>query len=209
MDFDDDGLTNVEEGVYSTDPNDANSDNDNLGDGVEIRLNLDPNNWDSDGDGIGDGLEFIANFGGQSSALCLPEDFIRMTIQWEDNFVLITSNSTNLSASFDRSSGELTFNVERPTGTTSLCNVTFPQSLISDLDNLNVKLDDNQITFNYTVSDNMVKISFQYSNSEHAVNVSTKGDTLAVDAIPGYDLWIILGISFILITLKIKRKFKL
>ena len=97
------------------------------------------------------------------------------------------------------------FNVEGPTGTSSLCNVTFPQSLISDVNNLKVKLDNNQIAFNYTLSDNMVKISFLYSNSEHVIKVSTKGDTSA-DAIPGYELWVILGTCFILIGLIIKRK---
>lgn len=170
-DNDGDGLTTQEESDCNTNPNDADTDNDNLGDGVEIRLNLDPNNWDSDGDGIGDGLEFIANFGGNSSAQSLPDGFIRMTIQWEDSFAIITTNSTMLSASFNRTGKELEFNAEGPTGTISFCNVTFPQSLISNINNLKVKVDDNQIAFNYTISDNMVKISFVYANSEHIIKV--------------------------------------
>lgn len=128
-----------------------------------------------------------------------------MTIQWEDNFVIITTNSTMLSASFDRSNGELEFNVEGTTGNSSLCNVSFPQSLISDVNNLKVRLDNNQIAFNYTVSDNMVKLGFLYTNSEHVIKVSTQGATSSI-SIPGYYLWITLGICLILFPFIIKRK---
>ena len=80
-DDDEDGLTNGEEQVYGTDPDDADSDDDGLPDGYEVDIvesnpllndtdsdglddivewnltNTQPNNPDSDSDGLSDGAE--------------------------------------------------------------------------------------------------------------------------------------------------------
>ena len=45
---------------WSSDPNDADSDDDGLSDGEEINQGTDPTNADTDGDGVNDGDE-IAN----------------------------------------------------------------------------------------------------------------------------------------------------
>ncbi|MFC0016156.1 hypothetical protein [Roseibacillus persicicus] len=53
-----DGLVNYDEVFFETDPNDPDSDDDNLSDGVEINdVGTDPNDLDSDGDNLTDGLE--------------------------------------------------------------------------------------------------------------------------------------------------------
>ncbi len=55
---DDDGLTNLYEFRYRTDPGDSDSDNDNLSDGDEVNTHgTDPNKADTDDDGIPDGEE--------------------------------------------------------------------------------------------------------------------------------------------------------
>jgi len=57
-DSDDDGLNDGEEvNTHSTNPNDADSDDDGLNDGDEIAANTLPLVADSDGDGMGDGYE--------------------------------------------------------------------------------------------------------------------------------------------------------
>lgn len=57
-DSDDDGLTDGDEvNVYDTDPLDPDTDNDGLNDGDEIALGTDPFNPDTDGDGLTDGDE--------------------------------------------------------------------------------------------------------------------------------------------------------
>jgi len=57
-DKDGDGLTNTEELGYGTDPNDADTDNDGLNDGLEINVyGTDVFDQDSDGDGWLDGIE--------------------------------------------------------------------------------------------------------------------------------------------------------
>jgi len=62
---DNDGLTNLEEwngGDNSTDPMDADSDDDDLTDGDEVNTHsTDPNDADSDDDGLKDGAEITAN----------------------------------------------------------------------------------------------------------------------------------------------------
>jgi hypothetical protein len=57
-DPDGDGLTNTEERFWGSDPKDADTDDDGLSDGDEVRLYFTmPTNPDSDGDGLLDSFE--------------------------------------------------------------------------------------------------------------------------------------------------------
>jgi hypothetical protein len=59
-DTDGDGLTDSEETTYGTDPNDADTDDDDLNDGVEVNTyGTDPLVVDTDGGGISDGNEVV------------------------------------------------------------------------------------------------------------------------------------------------------
>jgi len=59
-DSDGDGLTNLEEISFATDPNNPDSDSDGLTDGDEVKnRGTDPMNPDTDGDGLSDGEEII------------------------------------------------------------------------------------------------------------------------------------------------------
>jgi len=55
LDDDNDGLLDLEELIYGTDPLNPDTDGDGLSDGMEISMRTDPNNPDTDGDGILDG----------------------------------------------------------------------------------------------------------------------------------------------------------
>ncbi len=57
IDADGDGVTDPEEAVLGTDPEDGDSDDDGLSDGEEVELGTLPDACDSDGDGLPDGLE--------------------------------------------------------------------------------------------------------------------------------------------------------
>ncbi|MFN6378662.1 MAG: tandem-95 repeat protein, partial [Flavobacteriales bacterium] len=71
-DCDDDGITNVEEGLLGTDPLDEDTDDDGILDGGEISLGTDPMSSDSDGDGINDGEELSS--GADPLDPCDPND---------------------------------------------------------------------------------------------------------------------------------------
>ncbi len=57
FDQDGDGLTDAEEALFGSSPNDRDTDDDGLDDLREFNLSLDPLDCDSDGDGLTDGLE--------------------------------------------------------------------------------------------------------------------------------------------------------
>ena len=59
QDSDDDGLSDSEEAINGTDPNNPDTDNDGISDGDEQTTGTDPNNEDTDGDGINDGDELV------------------------------------------------------------------------------------------------------------------------------------------------------
>lgn len=60
MDFDSDGLTNLQEFQNGTDPNNPDTDGDRLTDGYEVNtLHSQPGNADTDGDGLADGDEVL------------------------------------------------------------------------------------------------------------------------------------------------------
>jgi hypothetical protein len=59
-DTDDDGLSDYEEvGPFGTDPTNPDTDGDTLSDGEEAGLNIDPNTADTDGDGVDDATEIL------------------------------------------------------------------------------------------------------------------------------------------------------
>lgn len=58
LDYDNDGLSNVEEYQLDLNATNPDTDGDGLTDGLEVLYNLDPTNPDSDGDGSPDGEEF-------------------------------------------------------------------------------------------------------------------------------------------------------
>jgi len=60
VDFDADGLTDLQEQFLSTNPNDNDTDEDGLTDGDEVFVyKTNPLNQDSDGDGVNDGIEVL------------------------------------------------------------------------------------------------------------------------------------------------------
>ena len=62
-DDDDDGLTNGQEDVLGTDPNDPDTDDDGIDDGDEVTIGTDPLDADSDDDGLVDGAEDLGGDG--------------------------------------------------------------------------------------------------------------------------------------------------
>jgi hypothetical protein len=57
FDPDHDGLSNAQEALLGTDPNNADTNGDGIPDGAEVALGLDPKNMDMDGDGVPNAVE--------------------------------------------------------------------------------------------------------------------------------------------------------
>ena len=60
-DNDTDGLSNIDEINYNTNPNNPDTDGDTLSDGTEINLGINPNNPDTDADNLHDNEELLYN----------------------------------------------------------------------------------------------------------------------------------------------------
>jgi len=208
FDSDEDGIFDGEEVlVYGSDPNLIDSDGDQLADGVEVKTEFDPTKWDTDSDGIGDGLEFVANFGSESSAELLPLGFIRMTIEWSGGFAIITTNSTMLSASFDAGKQKIDFHIKGTSGTNAICNVTLLSSLVTDPNNLKVKIDENLIEFSTKDLGNMILIQFKYSHSEHNLSVELNGEYSQINTYPPLLFISIVFFAVFTISITKRRKF--
>ncbi|MEM1566186.1 MAG: hypothetical protein QW510_03745, partial [Candidatus Bathyarchaeia archaeon] len=83
-DYDNDGLTNLEEISLGTLMLNPDSDGDGLSDGVEIKVFLtNPMKRDTDGDGVSDGLEAAAT-GLNAFVSVLPAGWIRMQLEWRN-----------------------------------------------------------------------------------------------------------------------------
>ncbi|MEM4704741.1 MAG: hypothetical protein QXJ02_06715, partial [Candidatus Bathyarchaeia archaeon] len=105
-DYDNDGLTNLEEynfnqgqpgfGTYALNLLNRDTDGDGLSDGVEIKVfKTNPTKADTDGDGVSDGLEAAAT-GLSAFISVLPEGWIRMTLQWSNKTMYVSTNSSVL-----------------------------------------------------------------------------------------------------------------
>ena len=142
-DYDNDGLTNLEEYEFNLErsgsasyplyPLNPDSDGDGLSDGVEIKVfRTDPAKTDTDGDGISDGLEAAAT-GLSAFVSVLPEGWIRMTLQWSNKTMYVSTNSSVLGVVFNSTSMALSVSVGGPDGTTGIANITIPIEVISSL----------------------------------------------------------------------------
>ena len=168
LDADNDGLSNLGEYQHQTDPNDWDTDGDDLSDGVEmIFSNTDPLDADTDGNGIGDGLQFIGAGGYSAMVQLLPNGWIGMQIFWSSYTISVKTNSSVLSATFNKDNKTLTIGVSGPSGTTGACQIVVPKAMINSSSDISVFLDDQAINFTLTQNDTYYTIDITYTHSTH------------------------------------------
>lgn len=147
-DYDDDGLTNLEEITYGTLMFNSDSDGDGLSDGVEIKVFLTNSmKRDTDGDGVADGLEAAATGLDAAFITVLPAGWIRMQLEWRNKRMYVSTNSSVLGVVFNSASMALTVNVGGPDGTAGVANITVPIDMISSLSAVTVTLDNQPLEF--------------------------------------------------------------
>ena len=97
----------------------------------------------------------------------------------------VTSNSTLSQLSFNSNSSELSFSVTGASGTTGYVNLYVPKSLITDVSDLKVYLDQTQLTYTYLDSGDSWLVLFNYEHSTHAVKVDFAGKAAGADNLWG------------------------
>jgi hypothetical protein len=90
----------------------------------------------------------------------------------EQNVFSVTSNSTLSAFSFDSQAKELSFDVSGSNATTGYVNVYIPKSLINDVSNLKIYLDNNKIDFTSHPQGDGWMLYFTYHHSSHLIKIS-------------------------------------
>jgi N-acetylneuraminic acid mutarotase len=171
-DFDNDGLTNLQEIMNGTYPDNRDTDGDNLGDGFEVIFSkTKANNWDTNDNGIGDGLEFIINKGYLGWIESLPDDWIGMTITWDDYTILVKTNSSVLEGEFDKEEQKLKIKVSGLNGTQGLTEIDIPKSLCEPED-IEIELDGELINYTLTEDETYFYIHIDYNHSVHELTAN-------------------------------------
>ncbi len=167
LDPDFDGLSNVQEFFNFSNPHKDDSDGDNLGDGFEVIFSkTKPNDWDTNNNSIGDGLEFIESRGYLGWVKSLPDNWIGITLSWENYTVYIKTNSSVLEGEFDKVEQKLKIKVSGPEGTSGVTELDVPKTLC-ELDDIEIKLDGELINYTITENDTYYFIHIEYNHSAH------------------------------------------
>jgi hypothetical protein len=170
LDPDLDGLINIQEFLNSSHPHNNDTDGDNLGDGFEVIFSkTKPEKWDTNGNGIGDGLEFIQSKGYLGWIESLPNDWIGMTITWDNYTVLVKTNSSVLEGEFDKDEQKLKIKVSGPDGTQGITEIDVPKSLCEP-DDIEIMLDGEMINYTITEDDTYYYIHIEYNHSIHELS---------------------------------------
>jgi len=135
---------------------------------------------------------------------------LALTPYSEQNVFSVTSNSTITEFAFNSTSKELSFTASGPSDTTGYVTVYIPKSLISDISDLEVYVDETLITYNSESQEDSWVKSFSYSHSEHKVIIdlsaaSSKGDETPTDFII-YIIIIAVVIAAAVAVIALKRK---
>jgi hypothetical protein len=171
-DSDFDGLTNVKELSIGSSPHNNDTDGDNLGDGFEVIFSkTSPDLWDTNANGIGDGLEFIQSKGYLGWIESLPDDWIGMTITWDNYTILVKTNSSVLEGEFDKEEQELKIKVSGPEGTQGVTEIEVPKSLCEPED-IEIILDGELVNYTLTEDDTYYYIHIEYNHSIHELSAS-------------------------------------
>ncbi|MEM2106135.1 MAG: hypothetical protein QXV21_06715 [Candidatus Bathyarchaeia archaeon] len=203
-DYDNDGLTNLEEIIFGTWIGNPDCDGDGLSDGVEVKVfRTDPMKWDTDGDGVSDGLEAAAT-GLNAFVTVLPEGWIRMQLEWRNKRMYVSTNSSVLGVVFNSTSMALTVNVGGTDGTTGIANITVPIDMISSLSAVTVTLDNQPLDFQISQAGGYAEIYVQYHHSYHELTAHLSGGGGGGVGGGGLDLtsilsywWLILSVAIV------------
>ena len=128
----------------------------------------------------------------------------------EQNVFSVTSNSTISQFAFNSTTKELSFIATGPSGTTGHVNVYIPKSLINDVSDLRIYVDDHITTYNSESQADSWVLSFSYSHSTHTVIIELSTASSTSETSNDWIIYIvpiaaIVAIAAIAITIRKKR----
>jgi hypothetical protein len=197
LDPDLDGLTNLQEFLNYSKPNINDTDGDSLGDGFEVIFSkTNASLWDTNGNGVGDGLEFIQSKGYLGWIESLPDDWIGMTITWDNYTILVKTNSSVLEGEFDKEEQKLKIKVSGPEGTQGVTELEVPKGLCEPED-IEIQLDGELINYTLTEDDTYYYIHIEYNHSIHELSAIFSQTIEIPDQQPGDEKGLLEHWSFI------------
>lgn len=117
-----------------------------------------------------------ASWTGNSSFLGASATVALAVIPFEEqNVFSVTSNSTISELTFESASRELSFQVSGPSGTPRYVNVYIPRTLVENIADVKVKLDDEQTNYAATSLDDSWLLHFTYIQNTHKIIVGLGG----------------------------------
>jgi hypothetical protein len=129
----------------------------------------------------------------------------------EQTMFSVNSNSTISEFAFNSTTKQLSFTASGPSDTTGYVTVYIPKSLINDISDLTVYVDETQITYSSESQTDSWILSFTYSHSTHKIVIDLSAASSETDETPAdFTLIIIIAIAIVVAvaaaTLILKRK---
>ena len=122
----------------------------------------------------------------------------------------VASNSTVSDLAFNSTSGQLSFTVSGPSGTTGYANVYISRSLVNDTSNIKTYIDGNAISYTVTSTDDSWILHFTYHHSTHEITINLNNastSTLSItQLLQGVTYGAIISLSVVVVLLMILRK---
>ena len=112
---------------------------------------------------------------------------ISVTRHESASLLFAESNSTLSSLAFNSTSKEISFTVSGPSGTTGYVRLLISKTLMENLTDFEVYIDERQVEFNATSTGDFQSLHFEYTHSTHNVNIK-----LPASSAPEFPSWIIL-----------------
>jgi hypothetical protein len=122
----------------------------------------------------------------------------------------VSSNSTVSSLQFNSTTSELSFTVSGPSGTSGYVKCAIARTIVSNVENIKLFLDGNQLSYDVTSTEDSWILSFTYSHSLHRVSINfpTTADVIILSGQQNYLIWIVAVVSTVLLCVGLLLTFK-
>jgi PKD repeat protein len=117
-------------------------------------------------------FEIKAEWAGNTTHLVASNTTTLSSLAYQGQYVFsVESNSTISEFAFDTNNWKLKFTATGPNGTMGYTKVTIAKSLVANITNVRIYLNNSKIEFSVTSTDNSWVLSFSYSHSTHELGI--------------------------------------